>query len=69
MRKYLTEALNKGLIMGMSAALLWHFYQIWTQGKFYIQEPNIVILTLETIMLAGIFIYAVVSLGKNISKK
>jgi len=45
--------------MGMSAALLWHFSNIWRYGQHLIQEPNIIILSLETAMLLLIFAFGV----------
>jgi len=47
-------------IIGMSAALLWHFSNIWRYGQCLIQEPNIAIRSLET---AGIV--AILALGIN----
>jgi len=37
------------LVIGMSAAFLWHFSTIWRYGQYFAQEPNIVIRSLETI--------------------
>jgi len=41
------------LVIGLSAALLWHFSNIWRYGQHLIQEPNTIVLTLET---AGLFL-------------
>jgi len=49
------------VIIGMSAALLWHFSNIWRYGQYLVQEPNILIRSLET---AGLLII----LGFGISK-
>ncbi len=46
-----------GLIMALSAALLWHFSNIWRYGQYLVEEPNIVIRSLETAGLLGIFIF------------
>jgi len=42
------------LIVGMALALLWHFSCIWRFGEFPIQEPNRIILWVETVFLFGI---------------
>ena len=46
-----TKLLLSALVTGMGGALLWLFYHIHTKGKFYVQEPNAVILWAETILL------------------
>ncbi len=53
------DIIADGVIIGMSAALLWHFLNIWRYGQHLIQEPNIVILTLETAGLLLIFTFGV----------
>jgi len=53
------EVISDSLVMGMSAALLWHFSNIWRYGQHLIQEPNIIILSLETAMLLIIFAFGV----------
>jgi len=50
-----------GVIIGMSAALLWHFSNIWRYGQHLVGEPNIAILSLET---AGLLVI----LGFGVSK-
>ena len=47
------------LIMGMSVALLWHFSNIWRYGQYLIQEPNSVVLVLETAGLLAVLIFGV----------
>ena len=42
------DSIANGALIGMSAALLWHFSNIWRYGQHLIREPNIVILSLET---------------------
>ena len=39
------------MVIALSFALLWHFSNIWQYGQFLIQEPNIVILSVETVIL------------------
>jgi hypothetical protein len=46
-----------GLIMALSVALLWHLSNIWRYGQHLVEEPNIVIRSLETAGLLGIFIF------------
>jgi len=52
------------LIISLSAALLWHFSNIWRYGQHLIQEPNIVILSLET---AGSLLILAFGVSKYIS--
>ena len=47
------------LVAGMSLALLWHFSNIWRYGQLLVQEPNIIIRSLETAMLLIIFAFGV----------
>ena len=47
------------LLVGLSLAFLWHFSNIWRYGQHLIQEPNIIILSLETAMLLIIFAFGV----------
>jgi len=56
------EVIGDSLVIGMSAALLWHFSNIWRYGQHLIQEPNIIILSLETAMLLIIFAFGVYKL-------
>jgi len=56
------EVISNTLVVGMSAALLWHFSNIWRYGQHLIQEPNIIILSLETAMLLLIFAFGVYKL-------
>jgi len=49
----LKDAIADGMIVGLSAALLWHFSNIWRYGQHLIQEPNILVKTLETAGLAA----------------
>ena len=51
------------IVIGMSSALLWHFANIWRYGKFLVQEPNLIILSLET---AGLFLIFALGLTKLI---
>jgi hypothetical protein len=53
------DVIADGAIIGMSAALLWHFSNIWRYGQHLIQEPNKVILTLEMVGLLVIFAFGV----------
>ena len=46
-----------GLIMALSAALIWHFSNIWRYGQYLAVEPNVIIRGLETAGLLGIFIF------------
>ncbi len=46
-----------GLIMALSAALLWHLSNIWRYGQYLAVESNVIIRSLETAGLLGIFIF------------
>ena len=50
------------LIIGLSAALLWHFWNIWRYGQLLVGEPNITIRSLETAGLLLIFAFGVIKL-------
>jgi len=47
------------LLIGLSAALLWHFTNIWRYGEYLIAEPNVFIRILETAGLVLILIFGV----------
>jgi len=53
------EVISNTLVVGMSAALLWHFSNILRYGQHLIQEPNIIILSLETAVLLLILAFGV----------
>jgi hypothetical protein len=40
--------------LAMATFLLFHFGLIWVFGRFYIAEPNHLVLILETVTIAGI---------------
>jgi len=56
-------------MVGVSAALLWHLSNIWRYGQHLIQEPNIVILSLETAGLLLILAFGVTRLVKHFKGK
>jgi len=58
------DVIHNALIIGMSVTLLWHFSNIWRYGQHLIQEPNIIILSLETVALLIILAFGI---GKYIS--
>jgi len=60
MREYLAYS----MIMGMSAAFLWHFSNIIRFGSHYIREPNLVILSTEIVFLCACFTFALLSVIK-----
>ena len=53
------EVIGDSLVIGMSVALLWHFSNIWRYGQHLIQEPNIIILSLETVVVLLILAFGV----------
>ena len=60
----LKNLIADGVIIGMSVALLWHFSNIWRYGQLLVQEPDIVIRSLET---AGLLLILVFGVSKFIS--
>jgi len=60
----LKDLIANGALIGMSVALLWHFSNIWRYGQYLAQEPNIVILSLET---AGLLVILALGISKYIS--
>ena len=52
------------VVIGLSAAWLWHFSNIWRYGQHLVGEPNIAIRSLET---AGLLIILAFGVGKYIS--
>ena len=53
------QAIVYGVIIGMSAALLWHLVNIWRYGQYLVGEPNITIRSLETALLLVILVFGV----------
>lgn len=49
-------------LIGVSVALLWHFSNIWRYGQHLIQEPHIVVRSLETALLLAILVFGVIKL-------
>jgi len=58
------HAIGNGIIVGLSIALLWHFSNIWRYGPHLINEPNMLILSLETV---GLFIILIFGISNYIS--
>jgi hypothetical protein len=58
------DIIADGAIIGMSAAFLWHFLNIWRYGQYLVGESNIVIRSLET---AGLIAILGFGIGKYIS--
>lgn len=52
------------VVIGLSAALLWHFSNIWRYGQYMIGEPNIAIRSLET---AGLVFILIIGVSRYIS--
>ena len=64
----LKDLITDGIIIGLSAALLWHFSNIWYYGQYLIQEPNIIIRSLETVGLLFIFVFGVSKYTSDLRK-
>ena len=52
------------VVIGLSAALLWHFSNIWRYGQYLVGEPNIAVRSLET---AGLLLILAFGVSKYIS--
>ncbi len=63
------DLIADGAIIGMSTALLWHFSNIWRYGQHLIQEPNTVILSLETTGLLLILIFGISKYISDLKRK
>ncbi len=57
------------LVIGLSAAALWHFSNIWRYGQHLIQEPNTLVLTLETAGLLLILGFGVIKLAGDLKEE
>lgn len=53
------ELITDLIIISQSAFLLWHFSNIWRYGSYLVEEPNLIILILETVLLLLIFTFGV----------
>ena len=58
-RMSVRELITDAVIIGLSAALLWHFSNIWRYGQHLVGESNIVIRSLETAGLLVILAFGV----------
>ena len=57
----LRKCLLSVLAVGMGACLLSNFISIWIFGKYYIYEPNRMILSIETLMMIIIISFSLFS--------
>ena len=55
----LKDVIASGALIGMSAALLWHFMNIWRYGQYVVLEPNIIIRSVETAGLVVILVFGI----------
>lgn len=62
------DVLVDAATIGLSAALLWHFSNIWRYGQHLIQEPN-TLLTLETVGLLIIFAFGITKFVVDLKEK
>ena len=58
MREYLAYL----FVIGLSAAFLWHFSLIATQGTVIIKEPSLAVLSLEIAMVVSFIAFAMVNM-------
>lgn len=63
------NAIANGAIIGLSVGIIWHFSNIWRYGQHLIQEPNIVILSLETAGLLLILIFGITKFISDLKRK
>ncbi len=64
----LKNAVADILIIGLSAALLWHFSNIWRYGEYLITEPNIVIRGVETGGLLVVFVFGIAKFASDMKR-
>ena len=62
------NAIADVLIIGLSVGIIWHFSNIWRYGQHLIQEPNTVILSLETAGLLLILIFGVIKFISDLKR-
>ena len=65
MREYITS----GLLVALSLAFLTHFYFIVAHGTLIIQEPNLIILSVEIAALFGCAIFGVVNMVRAVRRR
>ena len=53
------HAIGNATIIALSAALLWHFSNIWRYGQHLVGEPNILIRSVETVELFLILLFGI----------
>lgn len=61
--------IGNSLLMATSCALLWFFGCIWVEGAHYIQEPNTIILSIETVLIVVCLGLSLHNITHLISKK
>lgn len=57
------------LLTATSCALLWFFGCIWIEGSHYIQEPNTMILSVETAVIAAILGFALHNIIRMVRRR
>jgi hypothetical protein len=65
----LLNYIGNSLLTATSCALLWFFGCIWVEGSHYIQEPNTIILTMETLIIVACLGLALHNIARLIGKK
>ena len=63
------DIIADGVIIGMSAAFLWHFSNIWRYGQYLVGESNIVIRSLETVGLLAILVFGISKYVSDLKEK
>ena len=53
------------IIISLSAVLLWHFSNIWRFGQHLVGEPNIIVRSIETALIAGILVFGMVKFVRD----
>lgn len=51
-----------GLIIGMAAAFLWHFSNIWRFGQYLVGEQSVTVRIMETLGLLLILAFGILNL-------
>ena len=63
------DIIADGVIIGMSAAFLWYFSNIWRYSQYLVGEPNTLIRSLETAGLLAILVFGISKYVSDLKEK
>lgn len=67
--KIMKQYLPNLFVLALSIAFLWHFSNIAIRGSHYIEEPNILILSAEIVMMLGLIFFATYNIVSQLRGK